>query len=69
MNRNGCYVIAVKKEYKNQAPRQCLDTSRTGSTLFIEPSALGKIQEELALLEIEESSESEEEAKWEEYNS
>lgn len=57
MNRNGHYVIAVKKEYKNQVPGQCLDTSRTGSTVFIEPSALGKIQEELALLEIEESNE------------
>ncbi|MBP3886418.1 MAG: DNA mismatch repair protein MutS [Cellulosilyticum sp.] len=57
MNRNGHYVIAVKKEYKNQVPGQCLDTSRTGSTVFIEPSALGRIQEELALLEIEESNE------------
>ena len=57
MNRNGHYVLAVKKEYKNQVPGQCLDTSRTGSTVFIEPSALGKIQEELALLEIEESNE------------
>lgn len=57
MNRNGHYVLAVKKEYKNQVPGQCLDTSRTGSTVFIEPSVLGKIQEELALLEIEESNE------------
>ena len=57
MNRNGHYVIAVKKEYKNQIQGQCLDTSRTGSTIFIEPSALSKLQEELALLEIEESNE------------
>ena len=57
MNRNGHYVIAVKKEYKSQIPGQCLDTSRTGSTVFIEPSILGKLQEELAQLEIEESNE------------
>ncbi|MBE6024716.1 MAG: DNA mismatch repair protein MutS [Cellulosilyticum sp.] len=57
MNRNGHYVIAVKKEYKHQIQGQCLDTSRTGSTVFIEPSILGKLQEELTLLEIEESNE------------
>ena len=57
MNRSGHYVIAVKKEYKNQIPGQCIDTSRTGSTLFIEPSVLSKVQDELALLEIEESNE------------
>lgn len=57
LNRNGHYVIAVKKEYKHQIPGACLDTSRTGSTVFIEPSIVGKLQEELALLEIEESNE------------
>lgn len=57
MTRNDRYVIAVKKEYKNQISGQCLDMSRTGSTLFIEPSALGKLQEELAQLEVAESNE------------
>ena len=57
MTRNGRYVVAVKKEYKNQIAGQCLDMSRTGSTLFIEPSALGKLQEELANLEVAESNE------------
>lgn len=57
MNRNGHYVIAVKREYKHQIEGQCLDTSRTGSTVFIEPASIGKMHEELAALEIEESNE------------
>lgn len=57
LNRGGHYVIAVKREYKHQVEGQCFDTSRSGGTLFIEPAALGKLQEELALLEIEESNE------------
>lgn len=56
-NRSGHYVIAVKREYRMQVPGQCMDTSRTGSTLFIEPSVVGKLQGELALLEIEEENE------------
>lgn len=57
MNRNGHYVIAVKREYKSQIQGQCLDTSRTGSTIFVEPSVIGKLQEELSSLMIEESNE------------
>lgn len=57
LNRGGHYVIAVKREYKNQVEGHCFDTSRSGGTLFIEPAALGKLQEELAVLEIEESNE------------
>lgn len=57
LNRNGHYVIAVKKEYKHQVEGQCFDTSRSGSTVFIEPAILGKLQEELNMLEIEESNE------------
>lgn len=57
LNRNGHYVIAVKKEYKHQVEGQCFDTSRSGNTVFIEPAILGKLQEELNMLEIEESNE------------
>ena len=56
-NRGEHYVIAVKKEYRMQVPGQCIDSSRTGSTLFIEPSVVGKLQEELVLLEIDEDNE------------
>lgn len=57
LQRGGRYVLAVKKEYKNQVQGTVLDESRTGSTVFIEPSSVGKLQEELSLLEIEEDNE------------
>lgn len=57
LNRNGHYVIAVKREYQSQVEGQQLDTSRSGGTIFIEPSAITKLQQELDLLEIEEENE------------
>ncbi len=57
LQRGGRYVIAVKKEYKNQVTGVVLDESRTGSTVFIEPASVGKLQEELSLLEVEEDNE------------
>ncbi len=57
IERGGRYALAVKREYKSQVEGAVLDTSRTGSTVFIEPSAVGKLQEELRLLEIEEDNE------------
>ncbi|QEH67051.1 endonuclease MutS2 [Cellulosilyticum sp. WCF-2] len=57
IERGGRYALAVKREYKSQVEGAVLDTSRTGSTVFIEPSAVGKLQEELRVLEIEEDNE------------
>lgn len=57
LQRGGHYVLAVKKEYKHQVQGNVLDESRTGSTVFIEPVSIGKLQEELSLLEIEEDNE------------
>lgn len=57
LQRSGHYVLAVKREYKHQVQGNVLDESRTGSTVFIEPSSIGKLQEELSLLEIEEDNE------------
>lgn len=57
LQRGGRYVIAVKKEYKHQVTGTVLDESRTGNTVFIEPSSVGKLQEELSLLEVEEDNE------------
>lgn len=57
MMRNSRYVIAVKKEYQQQVEGQQLDISRSGGTVFIEPSAIGKLQEELLALEIQEDNE------------
>ncbi|MDF2520902.1 MAG: hypothetical protein K0R84_1530, partial [Clostridia bacterium] len=55
--RNGHYTLPVKKEYKNQISGTVIDLSQSGSTYFIEPSAVSKLQEELSLLYIEEDNE------------
>lgn len=57
VTRNGRFVLPVKKEYKNQVTGTVIDTSNTGSTCFIEPSAIGKLQDELTFLEIDEDNE------------
>lgn len=55
--RNGRFVLPVKKQYKNAVSGTVVDTSGTGSTYFIEPAAVRKLQDELASLEIEEDNE------------
>lgn len=57
VTRNGRLVLPVKKEYKNQVPGVVVDVSGTGSTCFIEPTAVGKLQEELASLRLQEENE------------
>ncbi|MBH1940849.1 DNA mismatch repair protein MutS [Mobilitalea sibirica] len=56
-SRNGHYVLPVRKEYKHQVSGSVLDISSTGSTYFILPTSVMKIEEERSLLEIEESNE------------
>lgn len=55
--KEGRYVIPVKREYRKNINGKVIDTSGSGSTVFIEPAAVGKIQEELNLLRIEEQNE------------
>lgn len=55
--RNGRYVLPVKSKYKNQIKGTTIDMSKKGSTCFIEPSSVKKLQEELSVLEIEEDNE------------
>lgn len=55
--RNGHFVLPVKKEYKNQVSGSVLDISSTGSTYFIEPNTVLKLEEELSLLHIAEDNE------------
>lgn len=55
--RGGRFVLPVKKEYKNQVNGSVIDTSSTGSTYFIEPTAVRKLQDELDILLIEEENE------------
>lgn len=51
--RNGHICIPVKKEYKFKIGGSVIDKSATGSTLFIEPSAVAKYAEELQILQID----------------
>ncbi|QNU68937.1 DNA mismatch repair protein MutS [Ruminiclostridium herbifermentans] len=55
--RNGHYTLPVKREYKNNISGTVIDISQSGSTCFIEPSAVRKLQEEMSLLHIEEENE------------
>ncbi|PLR98781.1 endonuclease MutS2 [Bacillus sp. T33-2] len=48
--RNGRYVIAVKKEYKTKVKGTLLDMSASGSTCYIEPEEIALFQEEMAWL-------------------
>lgn len=55
--RNGRYVIPIKSEYKNNVHGSIHDKSGSGSTVFIEPVEIKKLQDELNLYKIEEEKE------------
>jgi MutS2 family protein len=52
--RNGRYVIAVKKEYRKNLKGSVLDSSASGSTVYMEPEEIGFIQDEIEMLKIQE---------------
>ncbi len=56
-SRNGRYVVPVRRKDMKNFPGQVLDMSSTGSTVFMEPAAVNQWQEELNLLQMEESNE------------
>lgn len=55
--RNGRFVLPVKKKYKNQISGSVIEVSGTGETCFIEPSCIRKLQDELAVLQLDEDNE------------
>lgn len=55
--RGGHLCVPVKKEYKFRINGSVIDKSATGNTLFIEPAAVQKYEEELSLLLIQEDNE------------
>lgn len=55
--RNGRICVPVKKEYKFRISGSVIDKSSTGNTLFIEPTGVSHLFEELQILKIEEENE------------
>ncbi|NLK73961.1 MAG: endonuclease MutS2 [Clostridiales bacterium] len=55
--RNNRYCLPVRSEYKNQFPGMVHDQSATGSTFFIEPMSIVKLNNELMELAIKEQEE------------
>ncbi|MCM3766723.1 endonuclease MutS2 [Neobacillus niacini] len=48
--RNGRYVIPIKKEYRTKIKGTVLDSSASGATLFIEPEEIATFQDQLTWL-------------------
>lgn len=55
--RNGRYVLPVKKEQRKRIPGTVLDESASGQTVFVEPTELAGMQMELSVLRAEENRE------------
>ncbi|TYS91682.1 endonuclease MutS2 [Rossellomorea aquimaris] len=55
--RNGRYVLPIKKEYKGKMKGAVLDSSASGSTLYIEPDELSIQQDQLLYYKLEEDRE------------
>lgn len=55
--RNGRYCVPVKSEYKSQVPGMVHDQSKAGSTFFIEPASVVKLNNEIRELELQETEE------------
>lgn len=55
--RNGRYCVPVKSEYRTQVPGMVHDQSQTGSTFFIEPMSIVKLNNDIRELETQEKAE------------
>ncbi|NLG03169.1 MAG: DNA mismatch repair protein MutS [Clostridia bacterium] len=57
VRRNGRICIPVKKSCRGKIAGSVIDQSSTGATLFVEPTAIANLQEELELFLLEEENE------------
>ncbi len=55
--RGGRLTLPVKREHRAQVPGTVVDMSASGGTVFIEPSSVTKLQEELGEMRIQEENE------------
>ncbi|WP_066054038.1 endonuclease MutS2 [Robertmurraya korlensis] len=55
--REGRYVVPVKREYRQKVKGVVLDTSSSGSTIFIEPEEIKAYQDQLDWLKMDEEAE------------
>lgn len=55
--KNERYTIPIKATYKNQVAGTIIETSTKGTTVFIEPATVAKLNDELLMLRMEESTE------------
>lgn len=55
--RDGRYVIPVKSECRRNVKGSIIDSSISGSTVFIEPGDISKLQDELKLVKVQEEKE------------
>ncbi|WP_421000741.1 endonuclease MutS2 [Carnobacterium maltaromaticum] len=55
--KNERFTIPIKAAYKNQVAGTIIETSSKRTTVFIEPTAVTKLNDELAMLKVEESTE------------
>lgn len=55
--RSGHYVLPVQRRYQNQFDGTVIEASGKGSTVFMEPRAVAKLQGELSLMAAEEDAE------------
>jgi len=55
--RNGRYVLPVKRDFRKRVPGVALDESSSGQTVFVEPAELAGPQMELGELRLQESRE------------
>ena len=51
--RNGIYVVPVQKKFQGAFPGTAVDTSAKGNTVFMEPSAVRALRQELEMLQID----------------